>query len=166
MTASDDDLLRPSLAADFDVRTFDRPWNPSYLPFVAFLMGPLGGGILYALNFRRLGQPRRARACMIGAVVLTLACAGLIVGLIDAGVLTTKDRIARYGVQGLSAGLGLVLTRLQSGRFRAWEQLGRPPRKLLGPAIGYGCLGALAFGVLLVLGLVLVGADVLERRSG
>ncbi|MBI5363356.1 MAG: hypothetical protein HZA53_09260 [Planctomycetes bacterium] len=159
MSEPEDDLLRPTLAADFDVRTFDRPWDPSGLPIAAFFFGPLGGGILYALNYRRLGQRRHARWCFAGAVVVALLFIAVSAWLIASGVLTTKDRIARYGVQGLSALLGLALTRHQSGRFGAWEALGQPKRKLLGPALAIGIGAGLLYGLLFFAALFLFGYE-------
>lgn len=159
MPESDDDLLRPTLATDFDVRTFDRPWSPSNLPFAAFFFGPLGGGVLYALNYKRLGSARHARLCLIGAIALTLVF--LVVGawLVTSGMLTTKDRILRFGMQGISAGIGLLLTKHQNGRFRAWEQLGEPPRKLLLPALAIGFSCALVFALLFVVALLAFGFE-------
>ncbi|MBK9385931.1 MAG: hypothetical protein IPN34_14060 [Planctomycetes bacterium] len=159
MPDDEEDLLRPSLAPDFDVRRFERPWDPTNLPFAAFFLGPLGAGILYARNYRFLGSPRHARICLIASIAVTMAFALGGAWLIANGILTTKDRLIRYGTQGFSGVVGLVLTQHQRGRFRAWEQLGDPARPLLWPAIGIGLMGALGFGLILLFGLSLMGVD-------
>lgn len=161
----DDELLQPSLSADFDVRKFDRPWDPSNLPYAAFFFGPLAGGVLYALNYKRLGSPRNARLCLAGSVLISLVAIASIAWLLDSGVITTKSRVARFGLQGLSAAVGLALSKHQRGRFRAWEQLGRPPRKLLLPALGIGLTFALVFSVLLVAALVIFDVNLSAARA-
>ncbi len=165
MSNADDALLRPSLSADFDVRKFDRPWDPSNLPYAAFFFGPLAGGVLYALNYKRLGSPRHAWLCLAGSVLLSFVAIAVFVWLLASGAITTKDRIVRFGLQGLSAAIGLALSKHQSGRFRAWEQLGRPPRKLLLPALGTGLVFALIFAALVVIAVVIARVDPSAARA-
>lgn len=159
MPVEEEDLLRPSLAPDFDVRRFERPWDPTSMPLAAFFLGPLGAGMLYARNYRYLGSPRHARICFLASIAVTLVFAVGGAWLIAEGVFTTKDRLIRYGTQGFSAVVGLILTRHQRGRFRAWEQLGDPARPLLWPAIGFGLAGALGFALIFLGALSLMGVE-------
>jgi hypothetical protein len=165
MNETVDELLQPSLSADFDVRKFDRPWDPSNLPYAAFFFGPLAGGVLYALNYKRLGSARHAWLCLTGSVLLSLVAIAVVVWLLVSGVITAENRVARFGIQGLSAAVGLALSKHQRGRFRAWEQLGRPPRKLLLPALGIGLACALVFAVLFLTAWVIVDANVSAARG-
>lgn len=59
VSASDALRLEPILTQDDDLDGFGRPWNPELVVFAVFFAAELAGGLLVALNFRRLGMPRR-----------------------------------------------------------------------------------------------------------
>ncbi len=54
-----EDLLEPTLAEEDDAVDFDRPWNPMSLTILTFFCGVTAGGILLAINFKRLGMHSR-----------------------------------------------------------------------------------------------------------
>ena len=164
MPDPDDDLLRPTLAADFDVRRFEQPWNPASMPFAAFFVGPLGTGWLYALNYRYLGLPKHARNCALLAVGIAFACALVLVWAISNKRMPTDSRWIRYGSQGFSVAVGLWLTSHQMGRFRAWQKLGRPARPLLLVAFQVFFLSWLGFAGLAVVAWLLL--DLLSLLPG
>ncbi|MFO1052307.1 MAG: hypothetical protein U1F36_08850 [Planctomycetota bacterium] len=68
----DDDLLRPVLGPEDDLRRFGRPFRPTSLTYVAFFCGPLSAGIFFALNWARLGVRRFGwrTLCLFVAVFL------------------------------------------------------------------------------------------------
>lgn len=67
------DLLEPSLSEKDDIAGATRPWNPHSLILVMIFGGPLAGGFLYALNFKRLGQPSRFRPTLLAALAVFFA---------------------------------------------------------------------------------------------
>lgn len=59
-------------------------YSPGQVTLAAFLGGPLGGGWLLALNYRRLAEPGKARAA-IALSVLALAALGTVAFLLPEG---------------------------------------------------------------------------------
>ena len=55
MTTGPDDLFQPTLTDAHDIVGIHRPWSPWHLVLLAFFVGFFVGGILIAMNFRRLG---------------------------------------------------------------------------------------------------------------
>ena len=144
--ATTDELLQPTLSADFDVHAYRRPWNPRNLIWSGFLGGPLSGGVLVALNHRRLNQPRQA----LVALAFTIACCiALAVGLALWGPLLDGPngrRSVRFAISAVGSVLTLVLAAPQNKRFEAYTAAGLAPGKLLWPAlaaiVGLGLLQA------------------------
>ena len=59
------------------------PWRPRVSGIAGFLLGPLAGGIIVFINFRRLGRPRAA-AWTLGLTILACALFGVLVALAPA----------------------------------------------------------------------------------
>jgi len=75
MTMTDERPVSPDASAD------RRPWNPTGIALITVLLSPLPGGIVHALNERRLGREDRWRSALYrnltaGLVVLGLALVG------------------------------------------------------------------------------------------
>lgn len=123
----DDDLLRPSLEEEDDAVEFDRPWKPASLVFLTFFGGLLAGGVMLALNERRLGRSERYNPTMLIAVGATLLIYGVYSFLWATGAITrTEDggdgeRIGRIVVRAVSVGVAMFLSWRQSSRFRLAE---------------------------------------------
>lgn len=73
----DDDLFTPSLTEEDDATGFERPWNPWSLVVLTFFAGIPAGGSLLALNFSRLGIPRKVLSAVIAVILATLVFAAL-----------------------------------------------------------------------------------------
>ncbi len=159
MGAPPDDLLTPTLSADFDVHAFRRPWNPRHLFWSGFLGGPLAGGVLAGLNYRRLNQPRRANvAFALAALAGVLLAVGFVLWLRGRGEEVEARSTGRIALRAVGGFLTMALAAPQNQRFDAYTAAGLAPGKLLGPAVaaifGLGILQtllALAFGAALVL---------------
>lgn len=164
MAADDADLLQPSLGEDFEVRRFQRPWSPSSLLWVAFFGGPIGAGLMYTLNYRRLARPRSGWICLLGTLVVSLALVLTVGGL--AGRPSMRDgspdssRMIRYGIQAICLVIGLGLTHDQSRAFRAFESAGHSPGKALVPA-----LLAIALNIIILLVTLPAAAALLHGAS-
>ncbi len=138
MAKSDDDLLRPTLDRRFDtsrigVGAAGRPWNPASLQFVTFFAWPIGAGALYGLNYKRLGQKRAARFTFAGTAVFTLAVLAAMYALFlfagnDAD--RSKVRLVRLGFLAVAALSAVLLSKHQSGPFRAYELRSGKPQSL------------------------------------
>ncbi|MFN0241360.1 MAG: hypothetical protein ACKVWV_00550 [Planctomycetota bacterium] len=153
MTRSHDDLLQPTLAPDFDVRRFQRPWTPTSIVWVAFLGGPLAAGLVFGLNYRRLARPSAARIAWIATPPFALLVAFGIALAYRAGWLDVNDathaRIARLFVQFLSIGAGWLVARDQEQAFRAYSRADLPVASLWLPGLGAVLLGSFAYSALL-----------------
>lgn len=68
----DHDLLTPSLTAEDDTHGLDRPWEPIHLVILSFFFGILSGGVLLALNFKKLGKPHLVVPTLAAVVAVFL----------------------------------------------------------------------------------------------
>lgn len=159
MTASDDDLLRPTLSKGLDVGAFRDPWNPGSLMWIAFFGLVFGGGLLFAENARRLGRPDERQRILIGTIVITLATSVAVgIWLASSGVPTQEGspvRRWRLAVIAVALVLGAWLKRRQMPLFEAYQNAGRKPGRLwpmgllavvLGLAVHIG-LSALVYAI-------------------
>lgn len=158
-----DELLQPTLAPDFDVRRFERPWTPTSIVWVAFLGGPLAAGLLFGVNYRRLARPTAARVAWIAAPVFALLAAFGIAAAYRAGWLDVNDaahaRISRLFVQFLSIGVGWLVARDQERAFRAYSSADLPVASLWLPGLGAVLLGIVTYGALLRFALGTLGVE-------
>lgn len=119
------DLLTPVLTEEDDALGFDRPWNPWFLLLIAFVFGIVPGGVLLALNFRRLGRPRGT----VPALAVVVAAA-----LMDSAAWAIVDRFvdpegSAFGYLGFGALVAprlvaLAIARRQRRRFRLCRACG------------------------------------------
>lgn len=68
----EDDLFTPTLTEEDDADGFERPWSPSSLVVLTFFFGIPAGGSLLALNFSRLGMPRKVLPAVFAVIAATL----------------------------------------------------------------------------------------------
>lgn len=133
--ATTDELLQPTLSADFDVHAFRRPWNPRNLIWSGFIGGPLSGGVLAALNYRRLNQPARALVALAVTFVVCLAFA-VAWALWGSPLDEAPGRqSARLSVRAVGCVLTLALSAPQGKLFEAYKAADLEPGKLLWPAV-------------------------------
>jgi hypothetical protein len=71
----EDDLFTPTLTEEDDADNFERPWSPWSLLLLAFFAGFPAGGALLALNFSRLGLPRKVLPAVFAVIATTLLLA-------------------------------------------------------------------------------------------
>ncbi len=150
MNAREDDLLQPTLSPDLDVRTFGRLFRPQSLLWPTFFGGPIAGGILFGMNYARMGRRDLALRCWIGAVVFGLALA-VAIGwyLTDPEVRSAtaagsgpSTRITRYLVAGISVAIGWLIAKHQEPRYTAWEGASNTPANLWVPGLLAWLVGA------------------------
>lgn len=141
---SEDDLFTPTLTEEDDAVGFERPWNPWSLVVLTFFFGiPAGGGLL-ALNYSRLGVPRKA----LRAVLLVITAALLFAGLRGWGITHLHDEsqlrllnLGQKAVETLTAG---ALAWTQQRRFRVFRGSAGEPGRLLLPGILAAVLSVIA----------------------
>jgi len=131
--APDDDLLKPTLDERYDSATVAAggaaPWDPESMVFATFFSLPLGAGVLYAINYRRLGQPRAALFTLLGTCVFVLgALAGAWWLTVD-GAKATRPYV-RLALTALGFITVTLLSRHQKGPFRAWSNAGGEARSI------------------------------------
>lgn len=158
-----DPLLTPTLTEADDSAGFDRPWNPWSLAAHTFFFGPLGGGCLLALNYRKLGLPGRTTGALVGVVIVGLLMTVGAVWVVAGGMINPSDREARSTLRlvgkVLTVLLGMALASTQQKRWRLFQATGLPQGKLLGPGIVAALLSMLvqflvALGALRVFGTI------------
>lgn len=151
---ADADLLAPTLTEADDLTGFSAPWNPQMVTVLVLLSGPLAGGVLLALNFRRLGLPQHAPRALWTFSLLALATTAPYGWLYVAGHWPEPPphRGTIAFARNLAAlVLALFLVRPQKPRFRLWQACGREPASLLGPGLLAFVLGnAATFGLLML----------------
>ena len=119
-----EDLFTPTLSEDDDALDFDQPWNPQSLVFATFFGGFLTGGILFGLNFKRLGRPERAWPCIVGGAILTLAWTYFAVDARQRGWYEGDSGLrsaVRIAQRALPVIVALWIAQLQKRRFRVYE---------------------------------------------
>lgn len=158
-----DDLFRPTIGRDLDDLGAARPaLPPNALFLVTFFGGAAGGGILWTLNFVRLGMRRQAWICGLGFGALWLAILMVLVAVHGGDAAEgaswsgdpTIDRVT-YRLATLLA--AFVAWRFQRTRIRLVQM--RPGSGTV--SVWGWALGAIGFGVmadLLVLS-ILLGAS-------
>jgi hypothetical protein len=140
---ADDDLLRPTLAAEDDPVRMRGAWNPWTLAALALCGGPLTAGVLFGENFRRLGK-QEYLVPVLGAALILAAAAGYAAReLRELQILTQEDDTLLLKLLTMAAGLLLTapIAVLQARRFRIFTGFGGEPGRLW----IYG-LGALVVG--------------------
>ncbi len=65
-----DDLFRPSLDRSLDTSGWKAPFDPGSLVTAAFFGGPIAGGLLFGLNFTRMGRSKWFLPCLFGGVLV------------------------------------------------------------------------------------------------
>lgn len=152
---ADDELLRPTLAAEDDPVHMRGAWNPWTLVVLALFGGPLATGLLFAENARRLGR-KEHYAAVLGAGLALAVAGGFVAARLaplesfaDWKPLTLLRFVQRVGAMLLAA----PLATLQGRRFRVFTGNGGEPGKLLAwglvAVFGAGTLGnAIAYGVM------------------
>ena len=157
----DHDFFEPTLSEDDDAKDFDRPWRPMSLVFASFSAGPLGGGALFGINFKRLGRPQYMWPCITGGVVLGVLLSGFASWLVVSGSVEegdrTKSQLIKHGTRALTVAIGLWLASRQKGRFRLFESTGGEAAPALVPGLLAVLLSALV-GVALLWGFLALWA--------
>lgn len=145
--STQDELLRPTLGADFDVRSFRAPFDPRNLLWAGFFGGPLAGGALLAWNTWRLRQPRQLGWVVGLSLVLTLGCAAVGGWWLHAHGLEEQRTTVRLAQRAVGALFVLCCVPAQKKRFDAFALAGGTPGKVLVPSLvaifGLGALQAL-----------------------
>lgn len=131
----EDELLRPTLTPDFDVRAFRRPFEPRHLIWSGFLGGPLAGGALVAWNHWRMNRPRASAWVALLTLLLTLACGAAAGWWLHTRGLEQGRLAVRIVQRALGTALVLVLVPGQKQRFDAYRLAGLPPGKVLLPSL-------------------------------
>ncbi len=155
----DPDLLQPSLDASHDAVGFEKPWDPKSLIFAAFFCGPIGGGALFAWNFKRLGQAKAATHCALAFALLALGLAALWALLLPEFTSGNQRRLFRYGLQALTVVAGFVAARTQRRRFRVFLGHGGDSKGLLPYGIAAAILGSLAQWALFMGAVLLINGE-------
>lgn len=165
MNARNDELLQPTLAADLDVRGFGRLFKPQSILWPTFFGGPIAGGILFGMNYARMGRRELATRCWAAAAIVGVLYgigAGLYLSQPGALENTTDSRgttrLMRYALMGASVGIGWFVAKHQEQRFAAWESASRTPANLWGPGLAAVVAGWVVLGAVILATLLLRGA--------
>jgi hypothetical protein len=148
---ADPSLFRPTLTTADDAVGFRQPWRPMSLAILAAFFGILSGGLLLALNERRLGRPERLWILLgLVACVFTLELVAIylaaFLGWVDFSSRTGRGAVDVAG-RVASGVVGVVIAQTQRRRYMLFEQTGEPGGNLLWPAIGSIALAILAQAV-------------------
>jgi len=144
MSARPDELLQPTLSADLDVRLYGRLFRPQSILWPTFFGGPLAAGILFGLNYARMGRRDLALRCWIGGVVVALVVAFCVGWYITEPALTQAvvnrarkpdTAMTRAIIAGISVAIGWFIAKHQEPRFNAWEGRRNEPANLWVPGI-------------------------------
>lgn len=135
---ADDDLLRPTLAAEDDPTRMRGAWNPWTLAVLAFLGGPLAAGVLYGENFRRLGKKEYLMPVLAAALLFAAAAGYAAARLRGFETFAEQEdlRLVRLTTRAASALLSAPLAGLQARRFRIFTGNGGEPGSLWRYGIG------------------------------
>lgn len=162
MNAPHDDLLRPTLTAGLDVRTYRPLFAPQSILWPCFFGGPLAGGILFGMNYARMGRRDLAKKCWVAAIVITLAlgtgmCWYILQQYETDSSTRPSTRGLRYVTSGVGVAIGWLVAKHQQPLFTAWENAGNRPAGLWIPGVLACVVGALFTGGLIVAGLASFG---------
>lgn len=157
-----DELLAPTLSDEDDVAGFNSPWNPNSLVLATFFSGLIAGGVLLAINAKRLGLPKRTLPTLIVSVVAGVGLQAVVAWVLASGMIPKggSTRALQFGIQGISVAIAFYLAEQQRKRFRIFEATGRPSGKLLVPVVialvggfivNYGLLIAFLTGFILLM---------------
>jgi hypothetical protein len=139
----------PGLPAGVTVIPMYPMYSPGEITAATFFGGPIGGAWLLAINYRRLGEPRKARATIAIGVLALAALGGL--GLL------IESHTSSLGLASVVA-MSVLARSLQSAAYERHIALGGP-RASVWRAIGIGVAGlALSFAV--IVGAALVYGEV------
>lgn len=142
---ADDELLRPTLAAEDDPVHMRQAWNPWTLAVLAVLGGPLAGGVLFGENSRRLGRKQLGLGILAGSALL-LFVSGLVAARLrrlDGLAGWDEESVLSLPVRGAAVLLAAPLATFQNRRFQVFTRNGGEPGNLW--LFGFA---ALAVGVL------------------
>ena len=115
------------------------PWSPKALAAISFFFTFLPAGIMYAINYERLGQPKKKLPAMLITVVAFLVFGVVVVATPDSGPF-------QYAFRGFHVAVAFFfLKRPQALPFQEYLVKGGKPGKLTKPI-----LASLGFVVLLV----------------
>lgn len=70
MVHSASDETQPVVPEEIPVIPTRAAWSPTAIVWMCILLSVLTGGIMYALNFERLGQPQKKKLALAGIIVL------------------------------------------------------------------------------------------------
>jgi hypothetical protein len=133
-----EDLFTPTLTEQDDAAGFDRPWRPWSLVVLAFFFGLPAGGTLLALNFRRLGMPRRVVPALVLVALATPAMAAVsawVAAARLAPVDSDADRHLRWILRAVSCLVAIGIALPQQRRFRLFQTADLPGGRLLWPGL-------------------------------
>jgi hypothetical protein len=108
------------------------PWRPRVAGLSAMFLGPVAGGIVCAVNFRRLGKKKKALPTVVCSLLVTL----LFVTLMDFVLPENEPLIRIFGLGILIAGFA-TFSNLQENDFETWSGQYQDSE----PANGWSSLG-------------------------
>lgn len=123
----------------------------------SFFGGPLTAGWMFAWNFSKLGERKKAPVCFLVFLALTIvlmSVLGYFSALTGDVELSDADRRqARFTIRLVAVVGALIVSRMQARRFRIYSSSGAEPAPVLLPAIGviaavFVLQAVLVFGVL------------------
>lgn len=145
--------MRPCLTEEDDAVEFDRPWNPTNLLLLTFFGGLPAGGVLFALNERRLGRPEHFTRTLVVMIGASLVVYGVLAYLRVAGIFTAGEgdvkSVSRLVVRGISVGVAMIFSWQQSKRFRLAEMHDVEMGKHLAPVLLALVLGVVAVMIIM-----------------
>ncbi len=118
------------------------PWKPRVAGINGLIFGPVAAGLVAYVNFRRMGQPRKAKQILVGWIPAIVVLAAIL--------LFIPVQITHGAALGLGVGCMLAFTNLQKSDFALWEQSHPQTRPANGwNSLGLGLLGLVILVVLL-----------------
>ena len=125
------------------------PWRPRVAGLSALFLGPVAGGIVCAVNFRRLGKDKKALLTIISSLLVTL----LFVVLMDFVLPDNGPLIRTLGLGLLVVGFA-TFSNLQESDFETWCDQNQNNK----PANGWSSIGLGLLGFLLLIVMVTIFA--------
>src|SRR5260370_15905690 len=126
----------PMQIASFDSEPGKPPWQPRVEGVVTLLLGPLAGALVTYVNFKRLGQERKANLTLAWSIPATLVIAAALLYLPDALTRVFGLCVEAAGVVGYPA--------IQKEDFALWEQ----SHQQVQPPSGWRSLGLTFLGLI------------------